>query len=139
MTRVPNQRCQGTLTGHIHDAAAELEQQLRELDQELKQQQYKLEQEIRERAQRQLAAKDAEFMVHNRTTELLVLKGCMNLRGILEFVENEAKKSGAPNQNRFGLWKWILKQKPDLQSCIKTATSLKNPISLAKSNLSVTP
>lgn len=71
--------------------------QQQELQQEVKQQQYKLEQEIRERSQWQLAAKEAEHLVHNRTTELLVLKGCMNLRGVLEFVENEAKKFGAPN------------------------------------------
>ncbi|KAL3155753.1 hypothetical protein ABBQ32_012770 [Trebouxia sp. C0010 RCD-2024] len=47
----------------------------------------------------------------------------MNLRGVLEFVENEAKKFGATNIHRFGLWKWILKQKPDLRSCIQTTTS----------------
>ena len=97
--------------------------QQQELQQEMKQQQYKLEQELRERSQWQLAAKEAQHLVHNRTTELLVLKGCMNLRGVLEFAENEAKKFGGPNQSRFGLWKWILKQKPDLKSCIHTATS----------------
>lgn len=104
----------------------ELEQQVRQqqdrLQDKLEQQQDKLEREIRERSRWQLAAKDAEHLVHNRTTELLVLKGCMNLRGVLEFVENEAKKFGAPNLSRFGLWKWILKQKPDLKSCIQTAT-----------------
>ena len=64
----------------------ELEQKQDKLDQQqdkLDQQQDKLEREIRERSQWQLAAKDAQHLVHNRTTELLVLKGCMNLRRFL--------------------------------------------------------
>ncbi|KAL3156480.1 hypothetical protein ABBQ38_000784 [Trebouxia sp. C0009 RCD-2024] len=101
----------------------ELEQEMKHKQDKLDQQQDKLEREIRERSQWQLAAKDAEHLVQNRTTELLVLKGCMNLRGVLEFVENEAKKFGAPNVSRFALWKWILQQKPDLGSCIQTTTS----------------
>ena len=105
----------------------ELKQQhQRELEQKqdkLDQQQDKLEREIRERSQWQLAAKDAQHLVHNRTTELLVLKGCMNLRGVLESVESEAKKFGAPNVPRFALWQWILRQEPDLKACIQTATS----------------
>ena len=105
-----------------------LQQEHRALERSLQQEHQKLEQELkqemRERAQWQLAAKDAEFLVHARTLDLLVLKGCMNLRGVLEFVENEAKKSGAPlSISRFKLWKWILFKRPDLTSCIEHATS----------------
>ena len=104
-----------------------LEQEHRELERSLQQQHQKLEQElkqeIRERVQWQLAAKDAEFLVQTRTLDLLILKGCMNLRGVLEFVETEAKKSGAPlNLSRFRLWKWILGKRPDLTSCIENAS-----------------
>ncbi|DBA94831.1 TPA: hypothetical protein ACH3X1_002372 [Trebouxia sp. C0004] len=111
---------------HQRELEQEMKQKQDKLEDKLEQQQDKLEREIRERSQWQLAAKDAQHLVQSRTTELLVLKGCMrcmNLRGVLEFVENEAKKFGAPNVSRFALWKWILQKEPDLKACIQTGTS----------------
>ena len=98
----------------------QLQQQLQQLQQQLHQ---KLDQETRERARWEVAATRAQFLIERRTQDLLVLKGCMNLRGVLEFVENEAKKSGGPVTSRFKLWQWILRQKPDLKACVQAATS----------------
>ena len=69
----------------------------------------KLEHEMRERARWEVSAAQVQDLVERRTHQLLVLKGCMNLRGLLDIVEDEAKRFGAPtNKKRPELWEWIL-------------------------------
>ena len=96
----------------------------------------KLEHEMRERARWEVSAaqvqdlkNQAQNLMERRTHQLLVLKGCMNLRGLLEFVEDEAKRFGAPtNKKRPELWEWILRQKPELVKCITAATTWKQSV-----------
>lgn len=113
-----------------HQQLQQLQQKLddraeetRELQQKLDDRADRLDQETRERARWEVKAVRAQFLVQERTQALLVLKGCSNLRGLLEFVETEAQKSGGPIKNRTQLWKWILQQQPDLSLCIQAATN----------------
>ena len=125
----------------LHQAQQQAQQALQQAQQALHQSQQeelrqKLEQEIRERARWEVAAaqvqdlkSQAQNLVERRTHQLLVLKGCMNLRGLLEFVEDEAKRFGAPiNKPRLELWQWILREKPELVKCITAATTWKQNV-----------
>ncbi len=106
-----------------------LESQLEELRQKLESQQYQLLQEARERARWEVSATHYKHLTDLRTREVLVLTGRMNLRGLLEYAEIEAKKSGAPtDKGRTGLWKWILKRNPQLVACITSSTTWKENV-----------
>ena len=53
----------------------------------------------------------------------------MNLRGLVEYAEVQAKRSGAPtDKRRTGLWKWILERNPQLVACITSGTTWKESI-----------
>jgi len=68
----------------------------------------------------------------------LVLKGCMNLRGLLEFVEDEAKRFGAPKSKpRPELWQWILNEKPKLVTCITSCYDLEGECHSCQDSVSV--
>ena len=120
--RVPSAVRERLLVTFANEQQAQ-HQQLQQLQQKLNDRADRLDQETRERARWEVKAVRAQFLVQERTQALLVLKGCLNLRGLLEFVETEAQKSGGPSKNRIQLWKWILQQQPDLSRCIQAATN----------------
>lgn len=106
-----------------------LESQLEELRQKLESQHNQLLQEIRERARWEVSATHYQNLTDLRTQEVLVLTGRMNLRGLVEYAEIQAKRSGAPtDKRRTGLWKWILERNPQLVACITSGTTWKESI-----------
>ena len=74
-----------------------------------------------ERARWQVTATRSKSLLERRTEEVLMLKGCMNMRGVLEYVEEESRKIGVTG-GRLDLWTSVLNDDADLVSCIHTAT-----------------